>query len=81
MQSRTINKKDHLLFDDVNEFEQFMPNTELVENWRDGFEGDWILCDDGKVCQVFTHSAEGCMHKKMYASRKPLAFSYAWNVV
>lgn len=52
MQSRTINKKDHLLFDDVNEFEQFMPNTELVENWRDGFEGDWILCDDGKVCQV-----------------------------
>ena len=52
MQSRKIKKKDHLLFDDVNEFQQFMPNTELVENWRDGFEGDWVLCDDGKVCQV-----------------------------
>jgi len=40
MQSRAINKKDHLLFDDVNEFNQFMPETSLVDDWRDGQEGD-----------------------------------------
>ena len=52
MQSRAINKKDHLLFDDVNEFNQFMPDTSLVDDWRDGQEGDWVLCDDGQVCQI-----------------------------
>ena len=52
MQSRKINKKDHLLFDDVNEFNQFMPESSLVDDWRDGKEGDWVLCDDGQVCQI-----------------------------
>tara|TARA_R100001443_G_scaffold52460_1_gene64140 strand:- start:6270 stop:7028 length:759 start_codon:yes stop_codon:yes gene_type:complete len=52
MQSRKIKKKDHLLFDNINEFNQFMPNTEVVSDWRDGKEKDWVLCDDGQVCQI-----------------------------
>ena len=47
MRSRKIKKKDHLLFDDINEFNQFMPNTEVVSNWRDGKEKDWVVCEDG----------------------------------
>ena len=52
MKSRTINKIDHLLFDDEKEFKKCMPNTVLITDWRDGEEGEWVLSDDGQICQV-----------------------------
>jgi len=52
VKSRTINKIDHLLFDDEKEFKKCMPNTKFITDWRDGEEGEWVLSDDGQICQV-----------------------------
>ena len=52
MKTRVIKDKEHILYDDIDEFKTNEPDTQLIENWRDGEEGDWVLCDDGKVCMV-----------------------------
>ena len=52
MNSRTIKGIDHLLFDNEDEFNKYMPNTPIITDWRNGNEGDWVLTDDGQICQV-----------------------------
>ena len=52
MKTRTIKKKEHVLFEDKKEFNHYMPNTPLVTDWRNGNEDDWVLCDDGQICMV-----------------------------
>ena len=52
MNSRTIKGIDHLLFDNEDEFNKYMPNTPIITDWRNGNEGDWVLTDDGQVCQI-----------------------------
>ncbi len=52
MKTRSIKNVEHFLFKDKKEFDKFMPNENLVEDWRDGEEGEWVLSDDGQVCQV-----------------------------
>ena len=52
MKSRTIKNVDHLLFDNEDEFNKHMPNTPIITDWRKGNEGDWVLSDDGQICQV-----------------------------
>tara|TARA_R100001082_G_scaffold108336_1_gene83442 strand:+ start:253 stop:1017 length:765 start_codon:yes stop_codon:yes gene_type:complete len=52
VKTRTIKNKEHILYDDIDEFKKNTKNTKLINNWRDGEEGDWVLCDDGQVCMV-----------------------------
>lgn len=52
MKTRTIKGIDHLLFDNEDEFNKHMPNTPIITDWRKGNEGDWVLSDDGQICQV-----------------------------
>tara|TARA_R100000654_G_scaffold33052_1_gene58140 strand:+ start:14604 stop:15368 length:765 start_codon:yes stop_codon:yes gene_type:complete len=52
VKTRTISKKEHILFDNEEEFNKYMPNTPIITDWRKGNEGDWVLCDDGQICQV-----------------------------
>ena len=52
MNTRTIKGIDHLLFDNEDEFNKYMPNTPIITDWRKGNEGDWVLSDDGQICQV-----------------------------
>ena len=52
MNSRTIKGVDHLLFDNEDEFNKYMPNTPIITDWRKGNEKDWVLSDDGQICQV-----------------------------
>jgi hypothetical protein len=42
----------HKLYDDINEFKAFCPNEVVVGGWREGKLCDWILTDDGYVCQI-----------------------------
>jgi len=53
MDFKDIKGDRHYLYDNLGEFQVFVENTAIVENWRDGEEGDWVLTDDGYVCQVF----------------------------
>tara|TARA_X000001388_G_C2232725_1_gene123840 strand:- start:3211 stop:3975 length:765 start_codon:yes stop_codon:yes gene_type:complete len=52
MKTRTIKNKEHVLYESIDEFNKYVKNTTVVENWRDGEEREWVLCDDGQVCMV-----------------------------
>ena len=52
MEIKEIKGIAHKLYDDVDEFKAFCPNEEIVGTWREGQVCDWILTDDGYVCQI-----------------------------
>ena len=53
MKSQKIKHIKHYVYDNVEEFKKEKGlDTQLVENWRDGEEGDWVLADDGGVVQL-----------------------------
>ena len=62
MDFKDIKDTRHYLYDNLGEFQIFVEDTAIVENWRDGVEDDWVLTDDGYVCQVLRLSKIG---KKM----------------
>jgi len=53
---QTIKNQPHYVYDSVAEFEAFKSVTgivpKIVENWRDGEEGQWVVADDGGVVQL-----------------------------
>ena len=52
MDFKDIKEDRHYLYDNSDEFKAFVPNTPLIDDWRDGKEGDWVLTDDDYVCQA-----------------------------
>tara|TARA_X000001382_G_C3174927_1_gene180767 strand:- start:2641 stop:3402 length:762 start_codon:yes stop_codon:yes gene_type:complete len=52
MRERIVKGVTHYLYDDVNEFREHHEGVALVTDWRHSNKGDWILTDDGQVCQV-----------------------------
>ena len=53
MKSQKIKHIKHYVYENVEEFKKEKGlDTQLVENWRDGEEGDWVLADDGGVVQL-----------------------------
>ena len=62
MDFKDIKSDRHYLYDNLNEFKAFVQDIAVIEDWRQGMEGDWILTDDECVCQVLKRSKIG---KKM----------------
>jgi len=52
MRERVVKGVTHYLFEDVEEFRSKYVTLPLVRDWRHSNKGDWILTDDGQVCQV-----------------------------
>ena len=52
MDFKDIKEDRHYLYDNSDEFKAFVPNTPLIDDWRDGKEGDWVLTDHDYVCQA-----------------------------
>ena len=52
MKTRSIKKVEHILFENEDEFNKYMPKTPIVTDWRKGKEGDWVMSDDGQISQV-----------------------------
>jgi len=59
MDFKDIKEDRHYLYDNSEEFKAFVQNTPIVEDWRDGTQGDWVLTDDGYVCQILRLSKIG----------------------
>ena len=59
MDFKDIKENRHYLYDNLEEFKAFVPNTPIIEDWREGMEGDWILTDDDCVCQILKMSKIG----------------------
>ena len=56
MDIKEIKGIPHKLYDDESEFKAFNPNETIIGNWRHGELHDWVLTDDGYVCQVLGKS-------------------------
>ena len=52
MRERTVKGVTHYLYDDVNEFRKYHESVSLSTDWRHSNTGDWVVTDDGQVCQV-----------------------------
>ena len=52
MDFKVIKGIHHYLYDDIQEFQALKPDTLYVEDWRHANEGDWVLTDDGYICQI-----------------------------
>lgn len=52
---RTVAKVEHTVYDSMEEFKIFNPDTLVNLEWRKGREGDWVLGDDGSVMQVLKY--------------------------
>jgi len=62
MDFKDIKDTRHYLYDNLGEFQAFVQNTPIAEDWRLADEGEWVLTDDGYVCQILRKSKIG---KKM----------------
>ena len=52
MKERIVKGVTHYLFESIEEFRDKYVTLPLVRDWRHSNKGDWILTDDGQVCQV-----------------------------
>ena len=67
MDIKRIKGKEHLLYDNLNEFMIFNPKLKPTGIWTRGNEGDWVYTDDLYVCQVlkvFYITVPGTKEKK-----------------
>jgi len=62
MDFKDIKDDRHYLYDNLGEFQAFVQDIAIIEDWRLADEGDWVLTDDAYVCQVLRKSKIG---KKM----------------
>ena len=54
---RVIRGNRHYVFDNVEEFVEFydskmMTPPDIVKNWRDGEQGDWVFSDDNRIIRL-----------------------------
>ena len=52
MRTRKVNGITKYLFENVDEFREYHPSISLCKDWRHASVDDWIVTDDGQVCQV-----------------------------
>ena len=56
MDFKEIKNTKHYLYDSKEEFAIERPSIPVRHNWRHGEEGEWVLTDDGFVCQILRKS-------------------------
>ena len=61
MFKKSINNIKHYLYDSVTEYN--LHHNKKPIYWKDGNEGDWVISDDGQVCQILK---KGEMNGKPY---------------
>jgi len=52
MLERVVKGVTHYLFESQDEFREYHSDIPLITDWRHSNKGDWVLTDDGNVCQV-----------------------------
>ena len=56
MDFKQIKNTNHYLYDNIEEYQTSFPDRAVRHNWRHGDEGEWVLTDDGFVCQILKKS-------------------------
>ena len=52
MKTRKVNGVTRYLFENIDEFREYHPDVTICSDWRHASVNDWIVSDDGQVCQV-----------------------------
>ena len=52
MNSVVIKRVRHFVYDDIKEFEEANPNIVVQKDWKLAKVDDWVIADDGGVCQI-----------------------------
>ncbi len=52
MFTRTVRGVDYHVYENKKVFRKDYPKIKLLEDWREGNAGDWIVTDDGQVTQI-----------------------------
>ena len=52
MEYETIHDTKHYVYDSLEEFRTVHTETPVLDDWRDGEEGDWVWSDDGRIVQL-----------------------------
>jgi len=58
MNYREIKKVKHYIYDSLEEYESSVENApKVLEDWREGNQGDWVWSDDGHIIQLLKVNA------------------------
>ena len=52
MKKRIIKEKEHIVYENIDELRQVMPDEKIYDDWRDAPLYAWVLTDDEQVCQI-----------------------------
>ena len=52
MESKTIKKIKHFVYDTIDEFRQHHKDTDVKKEWKTASEGDWVYSDDNRIIQL-----------------------------
>jgi hypothetical protein len=63
MNKRLIKGKEHIIYENIDELRQVMPEQKVYDNWREAPIWSWVLTDDGQVCEILD---KGVLNKKPY---------------
>ena len=59
MDFKVIKGINNYIYDSVQEFQALKPNTLYAQDWRLANEKDWVLTDDGYICQILKKGTIG----------------------
>ena len=71
---RVIKGIAHYVYDDIDEFQEFHPNTVVHPDWKIANEGDWVYSDDDRIVQLLKVSN----NVKHHSDRKNYKFAKGW---
>ena len=57
MDFKDIKGKQHYLYDSIVEFNALTEDIEVAGHWRKCYDNDWVVTDDGYVCQILKRFA------------------------
>ena len=52
MEYKKIKGVKHFIYDDIQEFNDAIKDTNVIKDWREGKEGDWVYSDDNRITQL-----------------------------
>jgi len=68
MYKRIIKGVPRYIFKNEKEFRSTFPDAELIQDWREGEENDWVVTDDNKITQILKRKTMKNTHIRAYDS-------------
>ena len=66
MYKRIIKGVPRYVFKNEKEFRSTFPDAELIQDWREGEENDWVVTDDNKITQILKRKTMKNTHIRAY---------------